>query len=252
MSEAEQLQQAFQKLTTKIKHNHDIKEHDKSALLHVMSDVEREWLSTLNKENTLPEVDTGVFDKLHTSESKPFKKLVHDTGKALKKIYKEYVKHHPEMQAQAPKKASESHETILVHVDDSLLLPEPSEEQQPDLSIYLAATSPKNWEESHGLVIDCIDREGSIIKLCYLIHDLLVGKVPPDLPEDKKYFYMAQEAILQECGRKLKAGDMQMSVTDIKQITAFAHFLELAIKQAPTLDVPLRLALTGVKSLLGE
>jgi len=253
MSEVEEIQNSFQKLITKIKHNHDIKEHDKNALLHVMSDLQRDWISTLKKEETLPEVDLSAFDKLHTGESKSFKKLVHDTGKSLKKLHKEYVKHHPEAAAAVPKQEKAPVlERIEVHVDEALLLPEAHEDQQPDLAIYLAATSSTNWEESHSLIMGCIDREQSIIKLCYLIHDLLVGKVPPDLPQDKKYFYTAQEAILQECGRKLKAGDMQMSVTDIKQITAFSHFLEVAIKQVPTLEVPLRLALSGIKNLLGE
>jgi len=252
MSEIEHIQDSFHKLTTKIKHNHDIKEHDKNALLHVMADIEKTWISTLSKENILPEVDVHVFDNLHTNESKPFKKLVHDTGKALKKLRKEYVKHHPESEAPEAEKKIEVTETIQIHVNDDLLLPEPTQEQQADLSIYLAASSPESWEESKGVVIDCIDRETSIIKLCYLIYDLLLGNAPPDLPEKTTYSSQAQEAILQECGRKLKAGDMQMSVTDIKQLTAFSHFLESVIKQVPTLDVPLRLALSGVKNLLGE
>jgi len=243
MSEIAELKEHFEKLIGKIKHHHDVKEHEKSKVVHIVQDLEKTFISALEREGHIPELDLDPFDALHTEESKPFKTLVHDTAKAVKKIHKNYIKEHPEEKPEVAAQTIEELQPLHIKVEEKLSMHPPTPEQEPNSSFLEAALSKEIWNASKESIIMQIDHETSIIKLAYLVQEILTSKSP--------FIRDAQEAIIQECGRKMQS-PMQLTITDLKPLKTFIHFLEYAAKHIPTLAIPLHSMLSGVKNLLGD
>ena len=242
MSEKEEFKEHFNKIVEKIHHHHEIREHDKKELIQALSTIKSSWLSALDAQEPLPLLDLTPFDQLNTKESKPYKKLAHDTAKAVKKMYKEYEKHHPEIH----REPEEIQEAPALHIveEEKFTPPPPTDAQRPSPLILETAVSKELWEQEKTTILAELDREHCAVKLCYLAYALISGTAP--------YLLEAQETLIQECGRRVSASDMQLNVTDIKPLTAFVQIFEHIIKQLPTLSVPLRQMVSGLKSFLGE